>query len=686
MNGIENVHYYCKKHKQSLICFIITILFLFLMIILIRSKLHQEILSYITYQENVDSLLLVPGLQEGDLVEQDFSSQYDFNCITLDFANDNASSDGDVRIEVWDLNDNILLADEYLAGSSIFSGNSVEIPLLQNGRSNALYRIKIKSESIGQNGIGVYGYKDETSQNLARINGVPSEYVLSIGIHEYSNSFLNLFRLTLSILVLGFLVLGFFCTRKKLEPQIFFLIIAIPLGLIFLSFLSANPINDEDVHFASSYHYANVILGMGDSDTEQSLIMRNDDTILKYSSECMDSRNAQNYGYIVKNWKLGLHDDGYKKGIEWRNTSCGNYFVYFPSIAAIVIARLLGLGTYPMMMLAKLFPFILYLIGIYYSIKITPIGKHLLLFIGALPMSLQQATGISYDTISIIILFLVISLILKAYYECLTKRQWILLVVLSACLGFCKGGIYTPALLIWILVPSRHFLGVGKKWACILGVCLLTMCTTMLCNGKTISSYLELNQLEQSASVTVEGNAESVEDAEEIVAGFNPYGVRYAFDEPARFIKMIGYTLVVNADFYIEGVFGAYVAWASQKLPLWSYILFIVVLLLSKNGIGEGEYRVGGKMRLGMLTAFVAVVIVHFVLFLIETFYGRLDIWGIQGRYFIPVLPFLLLSLRNNKVKQESDSDKSLYLTFYMGMFLYWYGYFELFMTQTYRV
>ena len=81
----------------------------------------------------------------------------------------------------------------------------------------------------------------------------------------------------------------------------------------------------------------------------------------------------------------------------------------------------------------------------------------------ALPMSLQQATGITYDNFTYMILFLVLALVLKIYYEGINRKTGISLALLCMALSLCKGGVYTPMLFLVLCIPKEKMGNIKKK-------------------------------------------------------------------------------------------------------------------------------------------------------------------------------------------------------------------------------
>lgn len=649
--------------------------------LMLKARVEDEIIPYATFVENNDEEQLVRDLTSGMTLEQKFTSPRDFDVITLSCSNHEKSLDGYMTLEVYN-DQGELVTSETVQNEGIAYGVPVEIPM--EGKKGQAYLVKVSAYDTQKEAIGFFGYVPEKENDTAIVNGVKSKYVLSIGIHDYTALFRNLLKLILIIMFAGLVALLAVLWKKQLPPEKIFLMLAIPVGVALLCFLSVNFINDGEAHFARAYHYANVILGVAQKDTDDYITMRADDVDTLYSSGFQDQQHAQNMYHIYENWSWFVKDNTLVNKVKWRSAGQTSSVAYLPSVVGIVVARILHLGTYPMVYLARIIPFLCYLLGCYYAIKITPVGKHIMVFLAALPMSIQQATGITYDNVSYIALFLLISCTLKIYFEGAAKREKILLILSCMMLGICKGGIYTPMLLILLFLPKEKMGEIKKKIQYIILAGVLTVCVAVAGYGTVILNYIHPQTVVAEEEKDPDSANEDDKGADEKTVVRN-YGISYCIKEPAGFAKVVINTIIERTGYYVEGMIGRMAAWAVEKLPVWSCILFGFIILLAKNGIGEEQYPLGTGMKLGMLLTFAVVIGAFFVLFLIETPYYNSYIWGIQGRYFIPLIMLLLLGGRNNGVIQKKGSEGMLYISYYAQTILFMLGYFLVFMTQTYN-
>lgn len=665
-----------KKHLYLLLCGAFVSIF-FLMIAI---RLGGQILPYATHLENRDEEQFIRNLTSGKTIEQNFVSPHDFDCLTISASNHEKILEGKTLVQLWNTDTQELIISQEIKNSSIEYAVPVEIHLSEIGMQDVKYTIKIQGLDTGEEAIGFFGYQGERGVETALIDGEESNYVLSIGTHTHTKLFFGLFIAVFAIMLIGLVILLICLLYKRItQPEQVFLMFAVPMGLAFLCFMSVNFIHDGDAHFARAYHYSNTILGIWDENPDKAITMRKEDAEIVFDSKCMNAKNAQNMWHIFENWKWFAEDKNLVQDVECRSAGITNILLYLPSVLGILLARILGLGAYPMLYFGKIIPMAMYLIGVYYAIKLIPIGKHLMVFTAALPMAMQQSTGITYDNVTLTVLFLFIAYAIRLYYMNMKKYEWVVFTILCILLGCCKGGIYTPMMILLLFIPKSRMKGLKRKIVYITGVGVFVAAVTLMNYSTIIRRYVQIDMKTVQSTATDEYGLEEV-----IKEKVQTYGIGLVIREPLKFVKLFMTTIMDWGDEYVRGMLGNGVAWAVEKLPVWAYMFFGVILLLSKNGMSEEKYKVNRTLKLAFLMAFLLVFGAYHILFLIETPITYSYIWGIQGRYFLPLSILLLLVFRNNEVKQEKGSEHLLYIGYYFEMMLFLYGYFQVFMTQTY--
>lgn len=132
-----------------------------------------------------------------------------------------------------------------------------------------------------------------------------------------------------------------------------------------------------------------------------------------------------------------------------------------PAIA-LVICDILHLNSYVAIVLARLVPYIFYVVCTYFAMKNLKHYKSLLFIIATLPIVLYLAGSVSLDPIINGSAFLFISICLKYYFEAeedtyITKKDIILIIVTAIMIITNKYLTYTPLVLMFFLIPKKKF-------------------------------------------------------------------------------------------------------------------------------------------------------------------------------------------------------------------------------------
>lgn len=93
------------------------------------------------------------------------------------------------------------------------------------------------------------------------------------------------------------------------------------------------------------------------------------------------------------------------------------FFRHFPAAIGIMLGILLRLPTYWVLQLGELFSLIFYIIVCNYTLKITPIKKSIFEVVMLLPMCIQQASSINYDSVLLPLSFFFVAYILYLKFE-----------------------------------------------------------------------------------------------------------------------------------------------------------------------------------------------------------------------------------------------------------------------------
>lgn len=263
-----------------------------------------------------------------------------------------------------------------------------------------------------------------------------------------------------------------------------------------------------------------------------------------------------------------------------------------------------------------------YLLLGWLAVRFIPFGKWLLAILVTAPMALFQASTISADTISngIGFLFLGCTLAIVNRRE-ISWKEWGALTGLIALLFLAKVNLVFLALLPFLLIPSSRFK--MKYGYILLGILSLGLFLVEV-GGWNILAYSRYTHALEGADPTAQ--------------------VAFMFSAPFLFIRIIALDIWTNSLAYLQGWVGVY-GYNYWPVPGLTYLLFplavIASLFLNKEGTLPDK-----KTR----SVLVFLFALGFLLTLVSLYIAINPVKspvvsGVQGRYFTPVMPLLLLAL-----------------------------------------
>ena len=492
----------------------------------------------------------------------------------------------------------------------------------------------------------------------------------------------GLYVFSLALLAAG----GYFVIRTKAKTETIFAAIAIPLGIIYLFMMVPMAGPDEQVHYQTSYQMSNALLLRWDK--------MNTGTAGHYDYHGLSGHYnpASGYERMVTEFFQPLSRTEEiqipQYGLSWP-------IVYLPQAIGIAIGRMLGLNFLPLFCLGRLMNLLFYVFCVYRAIRIMPRYKLLLCMTALLPMCMHQAASFSYDTYINGLSFLLTAMILKAAWapeetragESLIhgwkRRKWKGLreawqtgigaagtlskaetgtILLVALLWAPAKPVYTPLLLLLLIIPKERFGGTGKK---------------LLWTGGMIGIVLaEALAIQLAAVQSVAASGMSAGDGVNW-EGQKNFTLGWIIGHLPETAKLFLNTIRANGQSWIYESMGTYLAGLTVPLrPRYMQIYLILligcVLRRTKNAtedrsrasLAEEEFRTGIWPRILFIGAAVlSAGLVMLTMMLAWTSDTNEIIQGIQGRYFLPVFLMPFLCLDNRTVMLHRNPDRVILAT-----------------------
>lgn len=635
----------------------VAVIFLYVYDVQIRKAMnstHREVVM----KDNNELLAVDDSSKE---LEQYYTAEEDTLVglgIRVDLSEDFAG-EGMVEAEVTDVTSKEaekLLCTAQIPASGLLDGQYMGLIFdeSQSGIKGHTYRIRLRfSEELLGSGLSLYvtpeGYYPE---NSLYIDGEESENRLSMNAHTYFNLFLKKYFFGMFLFAeaaaAGFYYLTFM-RRCRIEKVFLFTVLC--LGVIYNFLLVPYMTPDESYHIDMSYRHSNTLLGI-ESAGENKCYKRADDAETEFTS----APSLENYKLVYDGLFETVKDDRLVEA-DATSTTEAPIILYLPAVLGMTLGRLLHLGTVPMLLLARWCSLLFFAVMTYLGMKKLPFGKTTLFLLAILPMNLQQCTSFSYDAVITGVSFLYICWCISLACKETQVRAFdvALLGILGIILIYGKSGVYLPLVLLPLLIPAKK-LGGRRAWTiCMLGLLMLPVLGFL--NKNTVAVSYIAASTEATASV-----------GSTTTAG---YTLGYFLSQPLDLIRIFANTLSDKSAFYLESLAGQKMGWVEIEISELIPMLFLLLLVLSAMKTKDEPVYVksGQKWWIAFVCAASAGMILAGML-LTWTPRGHISIEGVQGRYFIPMMPALMVLLRNKTLTWERSPERGLLYAGFAGQIL----------------
>ncbi len=297
--------------------------------------------------------------------------------------------------------------------------------------------------------------------------------------------------------------------------------------------------------------------------------------------------------------------------IEVRFAGAYNPVVYAPAVAALWLARLLDLSALGGLLLARLFGLGAWCLGIWAALRIAPSQRWLLCGVALLPMSVFQAASISADPFTQVAIFVWFAVLLRG-------ASLPVLMGAALGLGLAKPGYALLALASFWRPGEPGSLGRRS------GVALAALTAAAL---PTVAWALVVDATGQP----------------ELVPGADGAGqLKHILLHPLAFLALVGRASLALLPSWLAGMVGN-LGHLDVEIPAVFSALGLAAVAASA-GIDRGG--LGRGLRLGWLAvSCVSALAILAMVYMGWNAVGAPRIQGVQGRYFLLLLPFALVAL-----------------------------------------
>ena len=434
------------------------------------------------------------------------------------------------------------------------------------------------------------------------------------------------------VLIIVLTILAFLCTFVRKNDHIIVGFVIFTVGCIFLLTFPEGMIPDEKNHFLRAFS-----LAFGNFQAE------------KFSDISVGGilpkavQDFTNPGAI-----LDFNDC---EAFDFKNTSLYSPICYLPQIIGIRVALLFTSHIHTVFMTARWFgficAFILYMLALYFM----PIGRRFMIVIMMLPMAMQEMVGVTSDSMTNAFSFLFVALVLRVIADNrkISVGKLVAITILGTFIGMCKL-VYIPLWIIMLLIPyelikegnetgdaavvKKDALKTKLKYAAMFGIPFVFCIVTNSILGKNLVPV-----------------GENVDAKAQII---------YVLTHIPTMIMVVIRTIVNSTFQWFHEMTGDFLGGLNiRTLSAVTMILLLLIYISARDMKLTKEFATTKAKWIFGMTFFTGFFMILGTLYVSWTTVGYYIIRGIQGRYFIAMLPALGLfigSLYSGKgVNTESD-------------------------------
>ena len=409
------------------------------------------------------------------------------------------------------------------------------------------------------------------------------------------------------------------------DPAELFATIAIPLCMSYCFLIVPNGVPDENRHFAKAY-----LTSTG--------VFKNE---FEYYVPRVFNQFKDSYYHYDQMYKILISKTDYSD-LAFSGEILQNNFIYYLIPAFVFfLGRMLKLSLMLSYIFARMLNSFFYIFMGYEAIKKIPLGKYVLLLYMLNPVCIQQASSLSYDVVLHALSFYSIAYMLDL---ALNEReiQYLDIIILGGMMctvTLLKPNyiiIYGLILLCWKQIFKMSF----RKWI-LVGI---------------IIALIPLSYYANSLLAGVD-NYITEHDNYKISNGIDEFKqLQFLIGHPTFIFKLLVNTVLQKKGHYIYTYSGAYLSCFNIAIPKWIAFGFQGLIVVSTFFTSDGQYiNRKGKLWCFILSILLTISI-FLALYLSWTPIGAPDVYGVQGRYFIPFIILFFLSMigEKNRVSKYS--------------------------------
>ena len=459
-----------------------------------------------------------------------------------------------------------------------------------------------------------------------------------------------------AVIIVGFLAFAFVAFVKKCKLEYIYLTLGLTFGMVFVLSLPPYTAPDEGTHISTTYAFVSEFLG--------------EDPIFDEANHVISRGTDGDIGGEAQVSLVKFHDlyeaVKYPSGDLERDFARGGkldvpFTCYLPQILGVLLGVLLKFSGFWTLYLGKVFAMLFFTICIFFSIKLIPWGKMVIMTVALLPMSMELASSFSYDCVlnALCILFISYTLHLICKKDKVTWKDFLFLGIIICVIAPCKMFYFLIAGMLY-LIPKEKYKSKKTYWMMNTGILVAGLAVLIIMRFQFLTSHV--------------GGAtpSAIEDATV------NYSIATILGDIPHSISVLFNTAIIKSEFYYNSMWGNQLGSLQVYIPTFVITSFVLVLFTAGVCTTREErviYEPDAKFRLvnlGLSLLMFLGILAALCIGWTPVTYGVIE--GVQGRYFLPFLPMIFLSMRNKTFLLQKNIDRGLSAVLFAGLtftFLY---------------
>lgn len=551
--------------------------------------------------------------------------------------------EGNLRIVLRDsagqVVDDYTLDQEYLNAALYFGRLVRDFDTLISGNvRNQTYTLEIIGNFPENSGLFLYVSDGDYYQSgEMTVNGEAVRQDLAFYVYSPIYTMARLLFLVFSVGILAAFTVIYFCAYVfRVKKHILFFITVLIMGMGYTALFTPYTAPDEISHYYTAYRVSNTLTATPKAENpSDELYVRACDTdyngvISEFYGKFLVPTTGT-YAAVINNI-LGAEENQELILIE-SDYVTGNPVCYAASGFGIAVGRWLHLSSAVTFYLGRIMNLLLFALLGMLAVRRMPFGKNVLFAVALLPLTLQQVASFSYDSVILSFAFYFTALCFDLIYRAkkISVLDIISMLLCIAVLAAPKAGVYCVVLLLLLLIPRNRAIPKKQSWIFVGGLL-----------AAAVGFFFLFNAFRLSSAVTTTSNA---------------YTLQLIFDDPLQFVELWVNTYFENKEWLAYSAFGSDMAWVNLPVSKTYALAFAALLLLSSARGDTPSERI--RMRPLDKTVMWSAVLLTAAGFCAAAFLwtnaNSATVAGLQTRYILPVLPLILLLLRNDALVCRKD-------------------------------